>query len=333
MNNLKFSIVVPVFNRPEETRELVESLSMQRYKNFEVIIVEDGSTEKSETVVDDFKDRLDIKYFYKHNTGPGDSRNFGAAKSSGDYLVFFDSDCVVPEDYFAQVQSSLSNHRIDVYGGPDKAPSDTTYLQKAINYSMTSLLTTGGIRGHKSHAKKFVPRSFNMGVARSSFIESGGFSDIHPGEDPELVYRLTAQGATKGLIPEAFVYHKRRIDFNQFARQVYKFGLARTILMKWHPDSWKPVFMLPAIFSIVGIGILILGFINPLFWLLILIGMAIIVLDALVRTKNVIIAFLGLAATTIQVVCYGLGFVKGWWYLFVLNRSEQYSFPFMFKGV
>ncbi len=322
--------MVPVFNRPEETRELIESLSVQQYKNLEVIIVEDGSTEKCETVVDDFKDRLDIKYFYKHNTGPGDSRNFGAGKCNGDYLVFFDSDCVVPEDYLVKVHSYLSRHWLDVFGGPDKAPADTNSLQKAINYSMTSLLTSGGVRGHKSQAKNFVPRSFNMGVSRSIFIESGGFSDIHPGEDPELVYRLVAQGATKGLIPEAYVYHKRRMDFMQFARQVYKFGLARTILMKWHPKSRKFVFALPTIISLLGISGTLLGFITPVFWYFMLLGVAVILIDALFKTGSPVTTILGLIATVVQLLAYGLGFLIGYSKIHIFRKPERVEFPGLF---
>jgi len=331
LNNLKFSVIIPIFNRPDETEELLTSLSKQRYRNFEVIIVEDGSEQKSDSVVQRYQQLIDISYFFKENSGPGDSRNFGAHKATGDYLVFFDSDCVIPADYFMKVSEHLANNPLDVYGGPDKVPEGVGNVQKAINYAMTSLLTTGGIRGHKDFNQKFVPRSFNMGVSRKCFLNSGGFSDIHPGEDPELVYRLMAQKATKGLIPDAYVFHKRRIDFIKFAGQVYKFGLVRTILMKWHPRSRKLVFALPTIAIITGILFILLGVWHSIFWWVVLLGLVIIFCDALIRTRSLVASILAIAATVIQVSAYGLGFGKGWWYLFVLKRPEQSSFPYLFK--
>lgn len=331
MNTLKFSVIVPVFNRPDETRELLESLTIQQYKHFEVIIVEDGSSLKSESIVENFSDKLDIHYYFKQNTGPGDSRNFGARKSSGDYLVFFDSDCIVPAEYFKVIANSLSVRWLDVYGGPDKAPGNANAIQQAINYSMTSLLTTGGIRGHRFASKTFQPRSFNMGISKDAFLKTGGFSNIHPGEDPDLVYRLVNSGYTKGLI-QAFVYHKRRVNFKGFATQIYKFGLVRTILMKWHPQSRKPAYVLPTILILAGICCFILGFSIPIFWYFIALGLGIIFVDALYRTANPVVALIGVTASVVQIAAYGGGFFIGWWQLFIRRRDEQSSFPFLFRG-
>ena len=323
---------MPVYNRPTEMGELLKSLSIQEYSNFEVIIVEDGSTEKSEHLVEEYSDSMELKYFNKQNTGPGDSRNFGATKSNGDYLVFFDSDCVIPADYLSTVEKYLERNKLDIYGGPDKAPAKPGAVQAAINYAMTSIITTGGIRGHTLAAKTFQPRSFNMGVTKNAFEGVGGFCDLHPGEDPDLVYRVSEKGLKKGLIPEASVYHKRRVNLPGFARQVYKFGLARTILMKWHPESRKFVFVLPTVMTWLGLAILIMGFSNPLFWYVLLGGLAIVLIDALIQTKNLYHAFLALLTTSLQISCYGWGFLKGWWHLFIRNKEEQAQFPEMFKG-
>ena len=332
MTDLKYSIIVPVYNRPNEVQELMESLSLLEYRNFEVIIVEDGSTDTCKMQVDHYQQMMDLQYFFRANSGPGDSRNFGATKASGDYLIFFDSDCLIPSNYLTVVNEYLLRNPLNVFGGPDRAHPDFSEVQKAISYAMTSFLTTGGIRGHRNAASRFQPRSFNMGVGRQVFSKIGGFANLHPGEDPDLVYRLSKQGYTIGLISEAFVYHKRRIDFNKFSNQVYKFGLARTILMKWHPDSRKIVFWLPTIFLIVGIVLLVIGFQQSYAWWAVLIGLLVILIDAIRTTRSISTAMLGTVATMVQVVSYGWGFGKGWWYLHLLGKDPKIQFPGMFKG-
>ncbi len=332
LNNIKFSIIVPVFNRPDEIRELLESLTLQEYPHFEVIIVEDGSTLKCNAIAEDFASKLVIKYFFKPNTGPGDSRNFGAQHATGDYLVFFDSDCIIPSHYLKTVTPHLVSHQLDVYGGPDKNPSDLGNLQLAINYSMTSFLTTGGIRGHRRTARSFQPRSFNMGIKSEVFRNSGGFSDMHPGEDPELIYRLMKMNHTKGLINDAFVYHRRRINLKQFSKQVYKFGVARAILMKRFPASRKWIFAMPSLATAMGTGLLAAGIVYPIIWYLLCLGMSMIFIDALIKTKTPVAALLAIPATSVQVAFYGWGFFKGWWNLMVLKRQEQVRFPGMFMG-
>lgn len=294
--------------------------------------MEDGSTLKCENIANDYASQLDLRYFYKSNTGPGDSRNFGAAKATGDYLVFFDSDCIIPVQYFTTVNIFLSSHKLDTYGGPDKAPSKINRIQEAINYAMTSFITTGGIRGNELTAKSFLPRSFNMGVIKPCFDQSGGFSDLHPGEDPDLIYRLIKEGYSKGLISDAYVYHKRRLSFSGFAKQVYKFGLARTILMKWHKDSRKWVYYLPTIVLLAGILLLISGLWNAWLWYLLGLGALIIFFDALFKTKNLITSLLAPVAVIIQISCYGWGFLTGWWNLLLWGRPEKQRFPEMFKG-
>lgn len=329
---MKFSIIVPVFNRPQEIDELLESLSHQEYRAFEVIVIEDGSSLKCDAIVNRYRSSFDLQYFFKSNTGPGDSRNFGASKANGDYLVFFDSDCIIPPQYLSRVNRFLMAQPLDAYGGPDKAPDTLTNVQQAINYSMTSFLTTGGIRGHRSKAKSFVPRSFNMGIRKQAFEHSSGFSDLHPGEDPDLIYRLSNLGYTKGLITDAFVYHKRRINFSGFAHQVYKFGLARTILMKRHPASRKWVFYLPTMALIAGIILVVQGIFNPCYWYLIGFGVLVILVDALFQTGNLITSILAIPAVMVQISSYGWGFLKGWWNLLLWKRSEKERFPEMFKG-
>jgi glycosyltransferase involved in cell wall biosynthesis len=323
---------VPVFNRPDEIKELLESLLHLEYKNFEVIVVEDGSEVRCKDQTEQFSDKLDLFYFYKSNTGPGHSRNLGASKATGDYLIFFDSDCIIPSEYLNLVNQYLSHHKLDVFGGPDKEHHDFTLMQKAINYAMTSVLTTGGIRGHRITAGNFQPRSFNMGINRKVFLDVGGFSNIHPGEDPDLVYKVTKLGYVSGLIPDAFVYHKRRINLKKFSSQVYKFGLARSILMKWHPASRKPVFWFPTLALIATMVMLVMGWQYHLLWYAILTGLIVVFADAFRRTGNVVIAILGVGATIVQIASYAVGFMNGWWQLHLLANSAKEKFPDLFKG-
>jgi glycosyltransferase involved in cell wall biosynthesis len=238
---IKFSVIIPVYNRPDELKELLESLRIQTYKNFEVIVVEDGSDLKSDKVVEQYQQDLEIKYFFKSNSGPGQSRNYGSERAGGDYHVFFDSDCIIPKRYFEVVNERLEKEPVDAYGGPDMAHPDFTPIQKSINYSMTSFFTTGGIRGGMKDQKKFHPRSFNMGFTQKVFDQTNGFSKMRFGEDVDMSLRIIENGFSTTLIKEAAVYHKRRVDFRKFFKQVYNSGIARINLYKRHPNSLKLV--------------------------------------------------------------------------------------------
>lgn len=236
-----FSVIIPVYNRPEEVDELLESLTVQSEKSFEIIIVEDGSQVKSEHIVQKYADTLHLRYIEKPNSGPGLSRNVGATHASGDYLIFFDSDCIIPPNYFRLISDFLQKNPVDAFGGPDNALPTFTTVQKAINYSMTAFFTTGGIRGKKKAMDKFYPRSFNLGVSKKAFEAIGGYGTMRFGEDIDFSLRLIKHGFTTALIPEAFVYHKRRTDFKKFFKQVYNSGIARINLQINHPGSMKAI--------------------------------------------------------------------------------------------
>ncbi len=286
--------------------------------------------EDCKLVVEKYYSKLSIRYFYKPNSGPGDSRNYGMNKAHGDYFIFFDSDCLIPESYFEEVEKALQIRSLDAFGGPDNAHDSFSNVQKAINYAMTSMITTGGIRGGKKPLDSFQPRSFNMGISRNVYHTVGGFSTLHPGEDPDLSYRIQNAGFKTGLIPEAWVFHKRRIDFGKFRTQVYKFGLARTILMLLHPQSKKLVYALPTLAFLSGLTLLLAGFRVPYLWWPLGVGMFVILVDAFMRTGNLLIAWQGLFATGVQVIGYGWGFLKGYWHLHVLGKDPKKQFPEMY---
>ncbi len=332
---LSFSLIIPVFNRPDEIRELLESLLHQSYnKSYEIVIVEDGSVTTSKTVIDDYKGTLNITYLFKENTGPGHSRNFGMQSATGNYFIILDSDCVIPVDYLEKVAVSLNNKYVDCFGGPDAAHQSFSNVQKAINYAMTSIFTTGGIRGNNKTVDKFQPRSFNMGISKKAFEDSGGFGNIHPGEDPDLSMRLWDKGFETKLISEAFVYHKRRISFNKFFIQVKKFGMVRPILNNWHPGSSRIFYWFPSLFCIGLIISLLMLFIGSgrYLWPIILYAVyfAFIFLDALIKNNNPVVAFLATIAVMIQFLGYGYGFLKS---VILVNFSKskpQELFPELF---
>ncbi|MAW94610.1 MULTISPECIES: glycosyltransferase [unclassified Leeuwenhoekiella] len=328
---LFFSIVIPVYNRPDEVRELLQSLNAQDYSDpFDVVLVEDGSTDTSEKVISDFPE-LDISYFFKENSGPGDSRNFGMRKAKGNFFIIFDSDCVIPSHYLSEVSECLSRDYCDFYGGPDAARDDFTSLQKAINYSMTSLLTTGGIRGKKAAAGTFEPRSFNMGISKKAFEASGGFGRIHPGEDPDLTIRLWKLGFNSRLLADAFVYHKRRISWSKFYTQVRKFGLVRPILNSWHPQTAKITFWFPTLFVCGVLASLIFaafGYLAPLY--LVLSYLMLILIHATLVTRNVYIGLLSIVAVLVQFTGYGLGFLESFVKIRLLKKDARQSFPHLF---
>jgi len=329
---LEYSFIIPVFNRPDEIRELLKSMQNLDYKSgFEIVIVEDGSSISSEAVIQEFRDSLNISYYFKENTGPGDSRNYGMKKAQGNYFLILDSDVLLPSNYLQEVQDYLVKNYIDCFGGPDAAHESFTDLQKAINYAMTSFLTTGGIRGNKKSVNKFQPRSFNMGLSRKAFLESGGFGLIHPGEDPDLALRLQKIGFETLLIPNAFVYHKRRIDWNKFFIQVNKFGKVRPILNSWHPASVKITFWFPSIFLIglsLAISLLTLGF--SFLFACYLLYFLIIGIHASLKNKSFYIGLLAIFATCTQFIGYGTGYIVSNWKLNFLKMKPQEAFPDLF---
>ena len=310
--SLNFSIIIPVYNRPQEIDELLESLTKQDFSDsFEVLIVEDGSEDSSEKIVDKYKNQLNLKYFFKENSGAGASRNFGMQKASGNYFIILDSDVIVPTQYLSKVKKALETNFTDSFGGPDAAHSSFTALQKAINYSMTSVLTTGGIRGKKKAVGKFQPRSFNLGLSKRGFDKTQGFSKMKNGEDIDLTFRLWENGFETQLIEKAFVYHKRRSSIKQFFKQTFGFGTARPILNKKYPETAKPTYWFPSLF-IIGIDVSIILAIFGYNQLLYFYGFyfVLIFLDSLFQNKNLYVAFLSIFTSLTQFFGYGLGFLE-----------------------
>lgn len=337
---MTYSIIVPVFNRPDEVHELLESMTRQTLKDFEVIIVEDGSEKTCKEVCDRFANDLQIHYYYKENSGPGQSRNYGAERANGEWLIILDSDVVLPEGYLTAVNDALTTNQTsptscDAWGGPDASHPSFTPVQKAISYSMTSFFTTGGIRGGKKQLEKFHPRSFNMGVRREVYLSLGGFSPMRfskmslYGEDIDFSIRIFKAGHTCRLFPDAWVWHKRRTDFKKFWKQIYNSGIARINLYKKYPEALKLVHVLPALFT-VGCALLLLlslvGGALMLFdnahrwwwlcaapWLPILLFCAIIFTDSSIRNRSLRVGLLSVPASLIQLIGYGIGFLEAWW--------------------
>lgn len=328
---LKFSVIVPVFNRPAEVQELLESLAAQSYRGFEVVIVEDGSTETSVGVVKGFENELEIRYFAKSNSGPGDSRNFGMKHASGNYFLILDSDCILPPDYMATVDACLRTDYVDCFGGVDRALESFTPVQKAINFAMTSVLTTGGVRGASEKLGKFQPRSFNMGLSAEAFRASGGFGRIHPGEDPDLTIRLWKLGFETRLFQEVSVYHKRRIDWHKFYLQVNKFGKVRPILNHWHPEYAKVTYFFPSVFLLGGIaGIIGLVAGQPALFILYVFYFLLCLAVSTVENRSLRVGVLSLRAVATQFWGYGKGFLKAFWEIQVRRKCPETVFPGLF---
>jgi glycosyltransferase involved in cell wall biosynthesis len=327
-----FSLIIPVYNRPDEIDELLESLVLSDYdKPFEVVIVEDGSSIPCKNNLEKFVNKLDISYYFKENSGPGDSRNFGMKKAKGDYFLIFDSDCIIPKEYLSEVSKNLQNVYVDCFGGPDKALDSFSDIQKAINFAMTSFLTTGGIRGGSEQIDKFQPRSFNMGLSKKAFEASGGFGNIHPGEDPDLSIRLWNLGFETKLFSSAFVYHKRRIDWNKFSIQVTKFGKARPILNSWYPKYSKITYFFPSAFIIgLFVSLLFLIFDRDLFFKMYMVYFVLIFIVSSFQNKSLKIGYLSLIAVWKQFFGYGKGFIISYMKVVLLKQKPQEAFPELF---
>lgn len=324
---LRFSIIIPVYNRPDEVRELLDSLTKQTYRDFEIIIVEDGSQQKCEDELKPFYDRLNLRYFDKPNEGPGPTRNFGAKQATGNYFIFFDSDCLIPSQYMQAVSEHLEKTYLDAYGGPDAAHESFTPIQKAISYSMTSFFTTGGIRGGDKKVDVFHPRSFNMGFSKEVFEKTGGFARLRFGEDLDLSMRIVEEGFKTGLIREAFVYHKRRTDFRKFFKQVHNSGIARINLYKRHPSTLKGVHFAPALFVVV-FGFAVFGLLVGYYHLLVLLIFYFLLIfgDAWREYNSVHVAWLSVLAAFVQHMGYGTGFIKAFWRRIVLGKPEFHAY-------
>ena len=342
---MKYSIIVPVFNRPDEVDELLESLCSQTLKDFEVVIVEDGSQKPCKDVCDKYAGILDLHYYNKENSGPGQSRNYGVERAQGEYVIILDSDVVLPNGYLAAVNSQLSilNSQFSIaFGGPDASHPSFTPVQKAISYSMTSFFTTGGIRGGKAKLDKFYPRSFNMGIRRDVYQELGGFSKMRFGEDIDFSYRIVEAGYQPRLFPDAWVWHKRRTDFRKFFRQVYNSGIARINLEKRHPGTLKLVHLLPTVFTLGVIGLILISAVGRVLmhyddvhrwfwlcaapWLPILFYSLIICVDSSIQNKSIKVGFLSIPAAFVQLMGYGFGFIESWWKRCVLKQDEFTAF-------
>lgn len=327
-----FSIIIPVYNRPDEVKELLDSLLISDYdKKYEIVIIEDGSTLTCKEAVEKFNEKLNVSYHFKENSGPGDSRNYGMRVAKGDYFIIFDSDCIIPKHYLSEVEKQLNANYVDCFGGSDAALDSFSDIQKAINFAMTSFLTTGGIRGGSEKLNKFQPRSFNMGISKKAFESSNGFGNIHPGEDPDLSIRLWKMGYQTRLFSEAFVYHKRRIDWDKFSVQVNKFGKARPILNSWYPEYSKLTFFFPTLF-IVGFSISVLLFLFNIQFPILCYAFYffLILIVASLQNKNIKIGFLSLIAVSKQFFGYGRGFLDSYIKVILLKQRPEKAFPELF---
>lgn len=317
-----YSIIVPVYNRPDEIKELLDSLEAQTVKPFELVIIEDGSKERCDHLLDHYRSFFTIHYYYKPNSGRSDTRNYGMARATGDYLLFFDSDVILPPFYFERLQAAMEREYCDCFGGPDAADASFSDMQKAVNHSMTGFWTTGGIRGGKTVMEKFCPRTFNMGFSKAVYDNVGGFEDMM-GEDIDLSLRIRGAGYSVRLIREVFVYHKRRIDLSRFFKQVNNFGQARIWLQIKHPGSMKAVHTLPALMLVSGVLLLAASLFFP--WLLLLPAayLLLIFFDSLLKNKSLIVAGYSVVTAVVQITGYGCGFLKAFWFKMILKQPLE----------
>lgn len=314
---MRYSIIVPVYNRPDEVDELLQSLCEQTVKDFEVLIVEDGSVKPCKDVCDKYASILDLHYYYKENSGPGQSRNYGVERARGEYVLIVDSDAVAPHGFMQAIDDELQRQPSDAWGGPDAAHESFTDVQKAISYAMTSFFTTGGIRGGKKQLDKFYPRSFNLGIRREAYLALGGFSKTRfskmslYGEDIDFSIRIYKAGYSCRLFPEAWVWHKRRTDFRKFWRQVYNSGYARVNLWRMYPEALKPVHALPSVFTVGVAALLLLApFTCALSLVLLLLYALLILIDSSIQSKSLKVGILSVAAVFVQLIGYGIGFLE-----------------------
>ncbi|MGV6829214.1 MAG: glycosyltransferase [Flavobacteriales bacterium] len=327
-----YSFIIPVYNRPQEIKELLDSfLKLQFNDSFEIVIIEDGSSLSAEDCIKQYDSKLQISYYFKENSGPGDSRNYGMKRAKGNYFIILDSDCILPSHYLKTVDNFLKTQFIHCYGGADASHNSFSDIQKAISFVMTSFITTGGIRGSKKSISTFEPRSFNMGISKEAFQKTGGFGNIHPGEDPDLSQRVKQAGYQTAFISNAFVFHKRRISWSTFYTQVKKFGLVRPILNLWHPKEAKITYWFPSLFVIFTIISSFLAILfNTYFLIPFLAYLMVILINSSIVNKNLKVGFLSVFAVLVQFFGYGMAFLKSFFLIHILKRKPEIQFPQLF---
>ena len=310
-----FSVIIPVYNRPQELDELLSCLQQQDFKDFEVIIIEDGSEISSKDIVKSYQSKLNLSYYVKENGGQGFARNYAFERANGNFFIILDSDALVEPDYLSEVNRGIIEGKLDLFGGPDKEHPSFSPIQKAISFSMTSVFTTGGIRGKAQNmGGQFHPRSFNMGISRKVWEATKGFKITRMGEDIEFSIRCISQGFTSGLLPKAFIYHKRRTSFSQFYKQLHFFGRARINISRFYSKELKWVHFLPLAYFLFFWNTIFLNIIDVnlgiYFSSILAFYWALLLIDGLLSTKNIQVACLGLIAANIQLLAYGKGFLE-----------------------
>lgn len=327
-NNSSFSIIIPLYNRPDEVNECLLSISRQSFKSFEVILVDGSPSDILADVINTYKISIaNLTHIHIPNFGISDSRNLGCKNANNNFYIFLDSDCITPPDYLLNVFNEINKEQLDAFGGPDAADSSFTPVQKAINYSMTSYFTTGGIRGKKKHLGTYHPRSFNMGMSKKVFEKTGGFSTtMKVSEDIDLSIRIIKAGFKVGLIQKAFVYHKRRTNFRKFFLQVYRFGAGRVYLNLLHKGELKITHLFPTVFQLFLVFCVVAAFINKTFFFVLILLLTIyllsIFIDSSLKNKSVNIGFLSIIASLIQLNGYSAGFIRNFFVVYILGNKK-----------
>lgn len=327
MKELNFSIIVPVYNRPQEMEEFLAGLSRQTDRDFEVIVMEGRCDNSCRDVCNRFSNSLNI-HFYERDSGRSARRNEGMSLATGNYFLLFDSDCVLPEHYISTLRKELSENYVDCFGGPDTADSSFSDLQLAINYSMTSIMTTGGIRGAMKNTAKYLPRAFNMGFSREVFLKTNGYLDMI-GEDVDLSMRIKEAGFSVRLIKSAYVYHKRRVTLSGFYRQVNTFGKARVLLSARHPGSLKIMHLFPSCFVLGNMALVLLTLILCNLWWVspLILYVLMILMESWIKYRRPKVAFLSIATSYLQLCGYGLGYIDE----FITRRASKRSAETLYR--
>lgn len=338
MTDYLFSVIIPTFNRRDEVHDLLISLQKQTFdhQRFEVIIVDDGSTDGTNHLVESMRSSVDfrLRFFQQDHAGPGLARNLGMTQAAGEYFLFIDSDCLADERWLEGLANAIEQEQPLAFGGPDGVLPEFSPLQKAIDYAMTSFLTTGGMRGHtRKRLAKFYPRSYNMGIHRSIFAKLGGMNNLRHGQDLEFSRRIVASGAKVIYIPAAIVYHKRRTSLQKFFRQIFNWGVARINLTKIDQAILEPLHFMPAVGADTFIVLTILApfcRICRYLWLLSsgagLLILGVIVIDAYRRYRQVKPALLAPLVALTQVFAYGFGFTAAYIWRIILGKEEFTGF-------